>query len=279
MIVGTKLYGRTDAVAGLGYVATKFFHINYVPLVPLGETYFVLSESFFSDDCQVIRIRNSFKAIALGYLRGAAWLAALLFGVASVINLVAWSKGVHATFSPVEFLAFMAAAAALLALYRIPRLRTASWTRARKLASLAGANEIETARLAEHYGQIEDAERAQAEVREAARARTAATPPPLAAHGHADDSGAEREAARALLIEAMFEIPPPSEERPAPIPVARAVRTSTPNAVKFECPRCMTFGKVSTAYVGRIARCKCCRGPLQVPAPQGRRPARNTVAA
>ncbi|QRN93605.1 hypothetical protein JRI60_31070 [Archangium violaceum] len=38
---GTWLFGKVDVVPELGHVATKFFHINLVPLVPI-ESYFVV---------------------------------------------------------------------------------------------------------------------------------------------------------------------------------------------------------------------------------------------
>jgi len=42
-IFGTRLFGKVDAVPGLGHVATKFFHINFLPLIPL-EGWFVLGK-------------------------------------------------------------------------------------------------------------------------------------------------------------------------------------------------------------------------------------------
>ncbi|MBN8226280.1 hypothetical protein JYK02_02015 [Corallococcus macrosporus] len=43
VIFGSRLYGKVDAVPGLGYVATKFGHINFVPLIPL-EGWLVVAE-------------------------------------------------------------------------------------------------------------------------------------------------------------------------------------------------------------------------------------------
>jgi hypothetical protein len=34
IIFGTRLFGKVDQVPGVGYVATRFFHIDYLPLVP-----------------------------------------------------------------------------------------------------------------------------------------------------------------------------------------------------------------------------------------------------
>ncbi|MFP2898880.1 hypothetical protein [Corallococcus sp. 4LFB] len=43
VIFGSRLYGKVDAIPGLGYVATKFGHINFVPLIPL-EGWLVIAE-------------------------------------------------------------------------------------------------------------------------------------------------------------------------------------------------------------------------------------------
>ena len=43
-IFGRRLLGKCDEVPGLFHVATQFFHINYLPLVPLG-TYVVTSQT------------------------------------------------------------------------------------------------------------------------------------------------------------------------------------------------------------------------------------------
>lgn len=44
VVWGTRLYGKTDAVKGLFYVATSFFYLQFIPLVPLG-SYAVVNET------------------------------------------------------------------------------------------------------------------------------------------------------------------------------------------------------------------------------------------
>ncbi len=36
VVYGTRLYGRVDMIPGLCYVATRFFHIFWIPIIPLG---------------------------------------------------------------------------------------------------------------------------------------------------------------------------------------------------------------------------------------------------
>src|SRR3989442_10481906 len=42
-VFGTRLFGQADRVAGLFCVRTRFFHINFVPLIPLA-SYLVFEE-------------------------------------------------------------------------------------------------------------------------------------------------------------------------------------------------------------------------------------------
>jgi hypothetical protein len=85
-VVGTALYGLMDRVPGLCYVATKFAHFNYLPLLPL-ETWLVREGSEYDKRFQGKRLRISFKSILLGYFRGwvggAAVILFLLTGLAT----------------------------------------------------------------------------------------------------------------------------------------------------------------------------------------------------
>jgi hypothetical protein len=36
IVWGSRLYGKVDAVPGLFHVATRFGHIWYLPLIPMG---------------------------------------------------------------------------------------------------------------------------------------------------------------------------------------------------------------------------------------------------
>lgn len=84
---GKGWYGRTDHVSGqfrvgrssgVMYVATRFFHLNGIPLIPLG-TYVViaypgcvenLSLAFgMSQPLETVQIPRSMKSLFLGYIR------------------------------------------------------------------------------------------------------------------------------------------------------------------------------------------------------------------
>ena len=61
VVYGTKLCGRVDHVPGVFYVATKFAHCWYLPLVPLG-SYAVFEES--SDEFSGIPINRPWAKLA-----------------------------------------------------------------------------------------------------------------------------------------------------------------------------------------------------------------------
>jgi hypothetical protein len=66
---GTRLSGKVDQFAG-SYIATRFFHIYYVPLVPMS-SWLVLR------DGSGVAIPLNLRSVAAAYLRGVATLAAI----------------------------------------------------------------------------------------------------------------------------------------------------------------------------------------------------------
>jgi hypothetical protein len=70
IVVGTRLYGKVDEVPGLFHLATEFFCLNFVPLIPLR------SFLVFSGTERGIPMRLSGKSMFFAYLR-----VALLVGV------------------------------------------------------------------------------------------------------------------------------------------------------------------------------------------------------
>ena len=62
IVYGTHFFGRVDEVEGLGCVATRFFHILWIPLVPMGTVF------LFPDD-RGVSLPVSFKSIVVAYVR------------------------------------------------------------------------------------------------------------------------------------------------------------------------------------------------------------------
>jgi hypothetical protein len=76
IVYGTHHFGWVDQVDGLGCVATRFFHIMWIPLVPLGT-------SFLFDDERGVKMPWSLKSIVVAYVRAFFFWSA----VASVVAI------------------------------------------------------------------------------------------------------------------------------------------------------------------------------------------------
>jgi hypothetical protein len=81
---GTRLYGKTDVVPGTCHVATRFFHLYRIPLVPLG-SWIVTSQTFTT--FHGIQTRLSIKSVLLAWLRTALVVGTLLCSIAAVTEL------------------------------------------------------------------------------------------------------------------------------------------------------------------------------------------------
>jgi hypothetical protein len=83
IIWGQKLYGRVDRVPGHFYVATRFFHLWYIPLIPLG-SWIVLEGTEAGDGWRGASIGVSLKSTLFGWFRGAC----IVFAIAAVFMSV-----------------------------------------------------------------------------------------------------------------------------------------------------------------------------------------------
>ncbi|QEL15290.1 hypothetical protein [Limnoglobus roseus] len=93
---GEHMYGYVDRVPGLCYVSTRFFHINFVPLIPLG-SFVVLEGTEAEQGFQGKRIGFNAKSVLLGYFRGWVGLAVIvLFGYCAIQAGEIWSDGADA---------------------------------------------------------------------------------------------------------------------------------------------------------------------------------------
>src|SRR5262245_34049471 len=85
LIYGSKLYGRVDEVPGMFYVATRFGHIWYLPLIPMGSV-MVLEAS--GKPMGMISVGFNFKSFALAWLRAGLLVAwASCFFVAASLGM------------------------------------------------------------------------------------------------------------------------------------------------------------------------------------------------
>ncbi|MBL4846958.1 MAG: hypothetical protein JKY65_15670 [Planctomycetes bacterium] len=97
LIFGTTTYGATDAIEGVGKVVTRFAHLYYLPLIPLGSYFLTKHPDLFRNNPEGVRIRFSWKSLVLAYARallGAPAIAAVLscfvlFGLGKTTNALA----------------------------------------------------------------------------------------------------------------------------------------------------------------------------------------------
>lgn len=79
IVYGTRCYGRADVIEGLGHVTSRFVHIMFVPLIPIGTI-------FLMDGDRGINLPFSFKAAVSGWLRAGAILTGLGMLAGAVAN-------------------------------------------------------------------------------------------------------------------------------------------------------------------------------------------------
>lgn len=72
------LFGRTDKIPGLLFVGTSFFHIFFIPLIPLGSYIVLYQDDKWMDGFKGIRIGFSPKSILFAWLRAAAVVGILI---------------------------------------------------------------------------------------------------------------------------------------------------------------------------------------------------------
>lgn len=84
IVYGTRFYGKVRA-CGSSFLGTQFFHIYYVPLIPIG-THLILEESG-DGSYKGMKSRFSFKSMLAAYLRvwgPLAVIAAVCMGMAAI---------------------------------------------------------------------------------------------------------------------------------------------------------------------------------------------------
>jgi hypothetical protein len=82
VLVGTQRYGKVDQVPGLLHVATDFFHLDYLPLIPTGS--YILLDGTENG----VRIGLNGKSILFTYLRFALFVGGAVALIVAVIHLL-----------------------------------------------------------------------------------------------------------------------------------------------------------------------------------------------
>jgi len=82
IIYGTRFFGRVFPIPGVGFVATMFFHLFWIPLIPV-QSWIVLAEG--GDDFEGIKIPLSGWSVLAAYARAAIVLGAIGALVSGVV--------------------------------------------------------------------------------------------------------------------------------------------------------------------------------------------------
>jgi len=143
---GQKPYGKCDVVPELFYVSTWFFHIDYVPLIPL-HSKLVLGQA--GSSYSVVDIPFSFKSMLYAWGRTVFFAATIGMGIYALMSYTEHERIEEAMGGIVGTLA-CGGFFGLLMLY--PRKRMPSYSRACQLAEHAKLNERGWAALNVLYG-------------------------------------------------------------------------------------------------------------------------------
>ena len=148
IIYGHRLFGKVDVVPGLGHVATRFFHIDYVPLVPTA-CWLVTEQS--GNGWRGVKIPWSAKSIFVAWGRAIC----LAVGIGTAIAAVAMAlDGRHGSSAWVGPAVVSAVAWGGFVLSKKHRLFTrASYARACQLAEALKVDDAGMAALSAAYGQ------------------------------------------------------------------------------------------------------------------------------
>ncbi|RKH82490.1 hypothetical protein D7Y21_28345 [Corallococcus sp. AB045] len=134
VIFGSRLFGKVDEIPGLGYVATKFGHINFVPLIPL-EGWLVMAEEGNGWRGQAIAMSG--KSVLVAWAR----LLFIILGSISLFSGFFSFAGMHPVDAIFSGLLALACIGGLIATYRWKWVTQASPERAMEIAREAGISE------------------------------------------------------------------------------------------------------------------------------------------
>lgn len=129
LIWGSNFYGKTDVVSGLFHVATRFGHLWYIPLIPMG-SYLLL------DADRGIDIPLSGKSLLLTYVRAFALVLVVFASLGMFVGLT--DQWVTTTQKITSVAYFIGAAAFLYFTTWHSLARKAGYSRALELARALG---------------------------------------------------------------------------------------------------------------------------------------------
>jgi hypothetical protein len=173
-IFGTRFFGRVDEVPGLFHVATKFGHLWYIPLVPVG-SWLVLRKS--GNAIRGIKIPLSGKSILVAWARAGLIALALFLAVGAAVEASDRRPNPGAA-AVMGVLAGVAGIGAVFA-WRLGFLKNARYERAVSLAKSAKLPEEVAVLIDMKFRKLslEEGQQLLKELKEARQASPGAAPP------------------------------------------------------------------------------------------------------
>jgi hypothetical protein len=137
IIWGQRMYGRCDEVGDLFYVRTRFFHVWFIPLIPV-QTFIVLKGTESHDGFKGVPASMSMKSVLYGWLRAGLVIAAIVGIFWAVVSGIAYGdKGEAEDLVGAVFGAVLAGGSVLL-YWLSARFARASYERALEIADQLG---------------------------------------------------------------------------------------------------------------------------------------------
>ncbi len=227
VVWGTRLYGKVDKTPSGVHIATNFFYLQFIPLIPTKSVIVLRGD-------RMVDAPFSFKSVLVAYTRTAGFVGGI-FGSILAFTMI---SSASADLMPgiMLLLASLFGLAFAIGSYFIPGIGVASASRAKHI-------EHYLERLTGRSGMTQK----RGERRGAAGGRRRFKPPP----GAADASGAPEPVA---AVSESTSPPPVEEEEEQPVD----------NPFLVECPTCEKQLEARLSMVGQTLNCPACQNLLEI---------------
>lgn len=117
IVFGVRLFGKSEVVPGVFFIATRFFHICFIPLIPMQS--FVIADDGEAASLPALH----WGSISMAWLRGLLLVGAVVLGVMGADKLEAHAAPGQAR---VMFLLALGCVAGFFGSYRLARANAQS---------------------------------------------------------------------------------------------------------------------------------------------------------
>lgn len=138
-IWGSRLYGKVDDANGVFHVATKFAHLWFIPLFPVGSSVAIVERT--GDSYRGAPISLSGKSVLAAYLRAWTILATIVFGLVGLAHLSPGSRSSDVLTGVVCLVLAAGSLALCIWAFVSPKLGKASYERASEIAAKLGMSD------------------------------------------------------------------------------------------------------------------------------------------